>query len=186
MFKHFSTKELVFIAMMSASIFIINLISGSAIVGVTGIPMTSAFATAITMGLWILILIKVVPKVGAITLFLLIYSILEMPTTLGGAPGFWPKIPINVISGILGDLFLYLTKYRLWGLITGFIIIASVNLGTFAFFLWVLGLPGVDKLLPIIHIIIVVYAVLGSLGIVIGNVIWKRIKDKRIIQQISS
>ena len=184
MFKQLTTKELVFISLMAASIFVINVLTGAGVVAATGIPLSSAFVTAITMGIWALLLFKIVPKPGTFTLFLLIYSILELPTFLGGAPGFWPKIPINVISGLLADVFLYSARYRTWSVYVAFYVIATANLLAFIFFLWLLGIPGVEKTIAIAHIIIIAYSVLGTIGILIGTAIYRRIKDKRIVMQI--
>lgn len=185
MLKSFTTRELVFIALMAASLFVINFAMGSGIVVATGIPLSSAFVTAITIGLWVLLVIKIVPKFGTLTLFFLIYSILELPTTLGGAPGFWPKIPINAVTGLVGDLFLMLTKYRTWSIFVAFYVLALANLSTFLLFLWVLGLPGVEKTLAIFHILIIAYWVLGTIGILLGFVVHKRIKNKGFVRQIT-
>ena len=185
MLKHFTIRELVFIALMAAALFVLNLAIGAGVVAATGIPLSSGFVTAITMGIWALLLIKIVPKFGTLTMFFLIYSILELPTALGGAPGFWPKIPINAITGLVGDLFLMLTKYRTWSIFVAFYVLALANLSTFLFFLWVLGLPGIEKTLAIFHFLILAYWVLGTIGILLGFVIHKRIKDKRVIRQIT-
>ncbi len=185
MLKHFTTKELIFIALMSALIFIINVVIGSIVISITGIPLSNAFVTGITMGLGVLLIIKIVPKFGSLTLFLLIYSILSIPTSLGGAPGFWPKIPINTISGLLGDLFLLTARYRLWSLFLGFYIITTANISAFLFFLWLLALPAIQKTISIAHWLLLAYWILGTVGILIGMFIWNKLKDKRILLQIS-
>ena len=186
MFQKFTTRELVFIALMAASLFVANLVLATGIIAATGIPLASGFLTGITIGLWALLMIKIVPKVGSLTLLCLIYSILEIPTSLGGAPGFWPKIPINAISALIGDLFLYFTRYRNWSIFIAFYVIAVFNIGTFIYFLWLLGLPNVEKTLTIAHYLVLAYWVLGTIGILIGFAIYKRIKNKRTILQIRS
>src|SRR3989344_8268047 len=177
MFQKFTTRELVFIALMAASLFVVNLFLATGIIAVTGIPLASAFLTGITIGIWVLLMIKIVPKVGSLTLLFLIYSILEIPTSLGGAPGFWPKIPINAISALIGDLFLYFTNYRNWSIFVAFYVLAAVNISTFVYFLWLLGLPGVEKTLAIAHYLVLAYCVLGTVGILIGLKVYKRIKN---------
>lgn len=186
MFQKFTTRELVFIALMAASLFVVNLVLASGIVAATGIPLSSAFITGITIGIWALLMIKIVPKVGSLTLLFLIYSILEIPTSLGGAPGFWPKIPINAISAFIGDIFLYFMRYRNWSIFTAFYILAVANISTFIYFLWLFGLPNVQKTLAIAHYLILAYWVLGTIGILIGFKIYKRIRNKRTILQIKS
>lgn len=184
MFNKFTIRELVFISLMSALIFVFNLIFGGAIVAATGIPLSSAFVSAILFGIAVIFVTKIVPKFGTWTILLLIYSILEMPTSLGGAPGFWPKIPINLITGILADIVLYLIRYRTVGSFFAFYVLATANIVTFAFFLWLLNFPGVDKLISLMPIMIPVYWAVGTVGIILGLFIWNRMKDKRIIKQI--
>ena len=98
MLKKFTTRELVFIALFATTLLIVNLLLGGWLIALTGIPMANGIVTGITFGLFLLILIKMSPKFGSLTLFLLVYSVLELPTTLGGAPGFWPKVPINILN----------------------------------------------------------------------------------------
>ncbi|MBI5065393.1 MptD family putative ECF transporter S component [Candidatus Woesearchaeota archaeon] len=184
MLKKFNTKQLVFIALAAALIFVINLTIGGAINSATGIPLSSIFFTSVIFGISVIIFTKILPKFGTWTLFLLIYSILELPTSLGGAPGFWPKIPINVITGILADITLYFVNYKKWGMFVGFYVLATVNMFLFAFFLLLLKIPGSDKLLKILYILIPAYCIIGTIGLFMGLAIWNRIKDKRIIRQI--
>lgn len=184
MFNNFTTRELVFIALMSALVFVINFVIGGAVNAATGIPLSSAFFTALIFGVCVIILGLSIPKFGAFTLFLLIYSILEMPTSLGGAPGFWPKIPINAITGLVADSVLGFVRYRKWAIFIAFYVLATVNLLTFAFFLWALGLPGAEKLIKLLPILIGSYWIIGTIGLFIGLHIWKRIKEKRLIRQL--
>lgn len=185
MLKTFNTKQLVFIALMSSLIFVINLIIGGAINSATGIPLSSAFFTSVVFGISVIVVTRIMPKFGTWTLLLLIYSILEIPTSLGGAPGFWPKIPINVITGILADITLYFVNYKKWGMFIAFYVLATVNMLAFAFFLLLLKIPGSEKLLNILYILIPAYCIIGTIGLFTGLTIWNRIKDKKIIKQIS-
>src|SRR3989344_8806539 len=184
MFQKFTTRELVFIALMAASLFVVNLFLATGIIAVTGIPLASAFLTGITIGIWVLLMIKIVPKVGSLTLLFLIYSILEIPTSLGGAPGFWPKIPINVITGLIGDLFLYLANYKRWSIYPAFYVLTTANLIVFMLFLALLKVPGTDKLIKIAPILIAVYWVVGSVGLFLGNIMYKRIENKKVVRMI--
>lgn len=186
MFKKFTTRELVLIAVMVASLFVINLVLGSGIVAATGIPLANNFVDAILIGIWMSVTIRLVPKLGTVTLFSLIYSILELPTALGGAPGFWPKIPINTLSGLVGDVVIYLINYKEWSFYITFAVVSVANFFAFAFFLWLLKLPGVDTLIAYLPMLIAIYIVLGSVGIFIGRKIYQRIKEKRIVKQIQS
>ena len=59
MFKSFTTKELVFIALMGAALFVINLILAAGIIAITGIPLSSAFVTGITVAIFVLLMVKI-------------------------------------------------------------------------------------------------------------------------------
>lgn len=186
MLKRFLVRELIFITLMAAGLFITNMILASAIVVLTGIPLASALISGLMVAVFVAILVMTIQKFGSLTLFFLIYSILEIPTTLGGAPGFWPKIPINVISGLLGDIFLYFTRYKKWGMYIAFYVLAAINIYAFIFFLNLLGLPNAGKTLAISHYLVLAYWVLGTIGMFIGFKIWNKIKNKRIIKQITN
>ncbi|MBI4155045.1 MptD family putative ECF transporter S component [Candidatus Woesearchaeota archaeon] len=186
MFKHFSTKELVFIAMMSASLFIVNFVTGASLVAITGVPLSNMFINGLFIALWIFITAKIVPKFGSLAVMLGVYSILSIPTFIGGAPGFWLKVPIITLAGFLGDIFLYLTKYKNWAIFIAYYILTTATMLTFAFVLFKLGIPAANKIIPIVHWLIIAICVLGTIGLFIGKFIYNRIKDKRIIQQISS
>ena len=184
--KYLTTREIVFISLMSASLFVVNLVVGGAINAATGIPLSNAFFTAVTIGIWSMLMFKIVPKPGTFTLLLLIYSILEIPTSLGGAPGFWPKIPINVITGLIGDLFLYLANYKRWSIYPAFYVLTTANLIVFMLFLALLKVPGTDKLIKIAPILIAVYWVVGSVGLFLGNIMYKRIENKKVVRMIKT
>lgn len=185
MLKKFTTRELVFIALMAALVFAINLVIGGAINAATGIPLSSAFFTGLMFGVWVFLVTYIVPKFGTWTVLLLIYSILEIPTSLGGAPGFWPKIPINVITGLFADFVLLWTRYKKGGIFIAFYVLTTINVLAFAYFLWLLKVPAFDKLLKILPIMIPAYWIVGTIGMFVGLFIWNRIKDKRVVRQIT-
>lgn len=184
MLKKFKTKELVFIALIATLLFVINFLAGGALIAITGIPLMNGILTGITFGIFTIILFKAIPKFGTFTLFLLIYAILEIPTSLGGAPGFWPKIPINVISGLVLDIILLAFNYRKIIFYPAIYVLVVVNTLTFVWFLKMFNVPGVEKLIKILWWFIPLYWVLGTIGILIGLYIWNKIKEKNIIKQI--
>jgi hypothetical protein len=186
MFKGFTTKELVFIAFMAAALFVVNFITGAGLNAITGVPLSNMFINSLFLALWIFLMVKILPKFGTLTLMLLIYSILAIPTSIGGAPGFLLKVPIITFAGFLGDIFLYFTKYRSWSIFFAYYILTTATLLTFAFALFKLGIPAANKILPIVHWLILAICVVGTVGLVIGIFIYNRIKDKRIIRQLGA
>ncbi len=186
MLQKFTVRELILIALLASAKFVLDFVFGAGIVAATGIPLASAFFSAITAGLFFSLLVKLIPKFGTLTLFFLVYAILELPTVLGGAPGFWPKIPINALAGLAGDIFLILADYKKWAVFVSFYVLSAVTLPVFVFFLWLLGLPGVDKTISLVHLLILAYWVLGTVGILIGMQIFKKVKHWNIIKQVKS
>jgi hypothetical protein len=185
MLKNWRTNDFVIVALLSAAYIVADLIFASAVVAVSGIPLSSALITGLIAGFFLLITVKLVPKPGAVTLLMALFAVMELPTSLGGAPGFWPKIPINVLAGLLGDVWLYFTGYhKRWNLFVGFYILAAVNLASFIFFLVLMKIPNAEKTLAIAHWLILVYWIIGTIGIALGLIVWNKIKDKKIVKSI--
>lgn len=179
-----TTRQLVFIALMAAAFFVLNLMIASGLVAATGIPLLNGMVTMFLVGIWAVLLLKITPKPGVFTLWLLIYSILSLPTFLGGAPGFWPKIVINSASGIAADLVLWSLKYRNWSVFPMFFVLSAANTLSFAGAMHLMGLPQVDRLIAILWWLIPVGWVVGSLGIWLGFVLYKRIQNTAMVKRI--
>ncbi len=173
---------MIYVSLMAASLFAINLVSGGALSAATGIPMANDILTAFTIGLWDCLLIKTLPRFGTFTAFYTIYSILELPTTLGGAPGFWPKVPINAFTGLIADTILRLAGYREWSIYVVWYSLSTVNVLVFLWVLHLMGVPGIDTTFLIVHWIILSYWVFGTIGIVFGSRIFSRIRDWPIVR----
>jgi len=185
MLKSFSTKQLIFIALMATLLLIINLVLGGGLIAITGIPMINAVVTGITFGLFVVLVALTLPKFGSLTLFVLVYAILELPTPLGGGPGFWPKIPINIITGLVADFLLIGFKYKKWSYFPLLYILVTVNTFVFIYFMKLLGVAGWNVILSMLWWVLPLYFVLGTVGILLGFYIHKKIKDKRAYLQIA-
>lgn len=187
MFKKWKTKDLIVLSLLAASWIVLDLILASFLNVVTGVPLTSALITGMIAGFFMIIGIKISPKFGTLTILLTLFGLLELPTNLGGAPGFWPKILINGLSGLFGDIWLYFTGYKKkWNMFVGFYILAAVNLYTFLYFLIKFGIPNAEKTLAIGHFILMAYWVMGTIGILLGFLVWNKLKEKQIIKQLSN
>lgn len=179
-----STKQMVFLALMAAGLLVINLIIGGWVIALTGIPMANMIVTAISFGIWIGFICRAMPVFWTWTIFLLVYSILELPTALGGAPGFWPKVPINIITGLVADLLIYLMKYRKWSIFPGFYALILVNTLAFVFFMKLLGLPGVEKLVSLLPIVIPLYWLIGTVGLIVGMKLFERMNKTQMMRSL--
>jgi hypothetical protein len=184
MFERLSVQELVFLSLIAAGLFVTNMVTAAAVVAVTAIPLSSALVTALAFGIFAVLAVSVVPKVGALTLIILINTILTFPTSLGGAPGFWPKIPIDTFAAFVGDVFIYLMNYKKWSFFVGFYIISAIDTVVFVRALVWFGLPGVEKTQSLMYVLILAYWVLGTIGIFVGFLIYERIKNVRMIRFI--
>ena len=187
MLKSFTTKQLIFIALMAGLLLAINFTLGIGIITVTGIPGSSAFVTGITNAIALGLTVLIIRKIGSGGLLYLIYGLIALPTPMaGGPPGFIWKVIILALAGITFDLFIHPLKYKTWGWVIGGFFASIVGLFGLLLVYYLLQLPEFDKLAPVIIIMFVVWFVFGLIGFRIANIIYKRIKDKRLIKQISS
>jgi hypothetical protein len=184
MLKKFKTQELIVIALIAVMVFIINLIFIG--LGPQGSPqqIITLPLSLIASGILTVLVIKICPKFGVLTLFALIYGILEMPTPLGVAPGFWPKIVINVLSALVGDIFIYNLRYRNWSIFVGAWIFGILNQSLFILAMFLFGIPFSTKLTVFVIPMLILMILVSGLGMWLGLLIWKRIKNKRFIKSM--
>ena len=183
----FKTKELIFIALMAALLFVLNFTIGAGIIAATGIPASSALIDGITNLAVVTFVALVLRKFGAIALLYLVYAIIALPTHMaGGPPGFILKIPFLAGSALLFDLTIYLLKYRKSGFIIGLPILTLFGFALYIATYYFLGMPEFQKLLTALPVIFVSFTVLGYIGMWIGFKIYNRTKNKRAVLQITS
>src|SRR3989344_2613158 len=187
-FSHrFHTKELIFIALMSALLFVINFTIGAGIIAVTGIPGSSAFITGISNLMFLTFVALVVRKFGVLTLFYLVYAVIALPTHMaGGPPGFIWKIPLLAISAFLMDIVLYYTKFKKVGFIIGLPILTVFGFLLYLVTYYLLGMPEFEKLYSVMVVMSIIFIALGYFGMWIGFILYNKMKNKRIIAQIGS
>lgn len=184
MFKQFTTKQLVFIALLGALLFIFDMVVVSGIEAATGVPgigvlIDTLFVVAIATigGL-------VIKKFWVFTAIALIYSILTVPTNIGGPPGIY-KIMIGLCLGLIADLIVLLFQYRRIGY---YFSLTIANILTFPLILlsltW-LGLPGSEELKRFLWLFIGLTAIESVIGTWLGALLYdKNISKLQIIHQI--
>ncbi|MBI5065391.1 hypothetical protein HZA97_04075 [Candidatus Woesearchaeota archaeon] len=183
----FKTKELIFIALMSALLFIVNFSMGAGIIAVTGIPGGSAFITGITNLIVITFVALTLKKVGSLTLLYFIYGIIALPTPMaGGPPGFMLKIPLLALSAFLFEIVMYFSNYKKIGFILGLPVFTIFGFATYLLTYWFLGMPEFDKMYSAFLALAVIFIVLGYIGMWLGFIVHNRLKNKRILSQISA
>ena len=184
--KRFTTKELVFIALMGALMFTIAFSLGAGLIAATGTPLVGGLIVNLFVAFILVLTGLTVRKFGTFTLILLIHTVLSTPTINFGPPGVY-KIIIGVSLGLLVDIILLASKYKKWAYyfsaVFAFILVGPYLL----WFLILLGLPGVETLSKVIYIIVAVYAVEALIGTWLAIKVYdKKLKDTRIFRQIRS
>ena len=183
----FTTKQLIFIALMAALLFVVNFTIGAGIIAVTEIPASSGFITGLTNVLVVTFVALTMRKFGALSLLYLVYGILALPTFMaGGPPGFVWKIPMLVLSAFIFESGLWFFRYKKYGFIISLPIFVVTGLLIYLGGFWLFGIPGLDKFIQAIPVFLVLFIMLGYLGMWLGFKLFNKFKNKRILQQITS
>ena len=184
MFKKFTTKELVLIAIIAAFVFAFDIVVVSLIDIVTGVPGAGflvdtliVVAIAVAGGL-------AIKKFGTFTSIILIYSVLSIPTNILGPPGVY-KVFIGVVLGLIIDLVILAFSYKKIGYMLSFAIGNTIVIPVLYYALIYLGLPGAAELKSAMAFFIVVLVVESVIASWIGIKIYeKKLKNARFIKQI--
>lgn len=180
------TKDLIFIALMGAAWFVLDYLIGQWINAVTGLFLIGAFLGSIIAGFFVVVMIKIRPKFWTFTLALLIFGLLAFPTGSSGPAGFWPKIIINALIGLIGDIFIKATRYKNWAIFVAFYILSAGLLYGLTFAMILMGVPEAGKTLSLMHFVVLGYWIIGSIGLWLGFRVYRKIKDKSLVRQISA
>ena len=86
MFERFTTKQLVFLALMGAVLFLQDISISIPIYAATGIPGAGYAIIGITFVLVAIVGALVVPRFGSFTIMAFIYSVIAIPTPVYGPP----------------------------------------------------------------------------------------------------
>ncbi len=182
--KHFSTKQIIFLAIIGALLFVMDFfVSGiSTIVGVPfvgGLINTLFFVGLATIGGLI------VRRFGAYTLMAFIYGVLAIPNNTFGPPGVY-KIIIVLFLGLVADIIIFAFGYRVIGYYFSLTIanVLGIPVGLFTF--RYLNFPGADELAKIIWLLMIIYAVESIIGAWVGIKLYeKKISKMNVVRQIS-
>lgn len=180
----FNTKELTFIGLMGALMFILSFLFGSVLNIATGNPAASGFITQFIQGIILAIALLTVKKFGTATYMWLIYGILAVPTNMfGGLPGMY-KVLVTLILGIIMDLGMFWTKYTKKSLILSGGMAYAFLIPLMILFYQILNVPGAELVLKYWHIMFIIFFGEFVFGVWIGLKIFNRIKNKKTIKMI--
>ncbi len=185
MFVRFKTKELIIISFLSALTFGIAMVITPILMVLTANPSAGGFITPLFILLFLVLSKKLVQKPITGTVFLLIYGILAVPTTLiTGVPTIFKIIPV-IIGGLSFDFTTKFLKNKSGliiasGICSFLVAISGISLGI------LLGLPALDKVVKMLIPLLIWMITIGSIGGYIGYLIYQKIKNKPFIKQMQN
>lgn len=185
MLKSFTTKELVFIALLGAFVFVLDFALVVGLEAVMGIPGVGLLIDTIILVAIAIVGAKIVPKFGVFTIWALIYAALAIPTNIIGPPGLY-KLVIGLTLGLLADLILFLFRYKKSGYYLCLTISNVLTIPLLYFFLVRLGLPGADELKSAVVYFIPIIIIEGLVGTLLGLKLYDKIKSKSFVRQLQS
>jgi hypothetical protein len=186
MFKHFTTKELIFTALSGAFVFTVAFALGAALLAVTGTPMVGGIIVNLFVSFILVSAALVVRKFGILTAVLFIHTLLSTPTINFGPPGAY-KILIGITIGLLIDIIIYFANYKKWAYYFGAGLGFLIAVPYMVLFLKLLDMPALGRLLPLMYPLMGIYLVEALLGTYLAIKFYdKKLKHLRIIQQIAN
>jgi len=169
----YTTAELAVMGAFGAILFFSVFILGSAILIATGIPATGGVATMLVAVFIIVAGAKIVDKFGASTIMLGIAGIIAIPTLSWGPPGL-QKVPMVMVMGLIIDIAVLMFKRENKGYIIGGAMAGLVAPILNYWVLIIVGLPGADKLQPLLIPLSVVFTILAAIGAYLGTIAYDR------------
>lgn len=183
----FTTRQLVFIAIMAALLLAMNFVIGAGVIAMTGIPGSSALVDGVTNLAVITVVALTVRRFGVIGALYLVYGVLAIPTHMaGGPPGFIWKAPLLALGGFLFDTVLYLTNYEKKGFFIALPVMTVVGFALYLPVYYYLGMPAFQKLWDAFPYLAGSFILLGYAGIYVGYAVYDRLKDRTVLQQLQS
>lgn len=163
----FTIRELFYLGAISATSLALAAALGTGLTAATGIPMVGGLANAVITAAVLTIGAKGVPRFGTGIILWFVFATLAIPTLTMGPPGIY-KIGAGLLGGLLWDLSFLISGRRLLGyLISGTVMMLAIMFGVLGASI-LLGLPGKERLLGAIAVLIPINAVLGLAGTYLG------------------
>ena len=185
MLHKFSTKQIIFIALMAALLFALDLALVSGIDAAVGIPGTGVLVDSLLFVCIATIIGLTVKKFGTYTYLAFIYSLLTVPTNLLGPPGIY-KLVLGLILGLIADIVVVSFKYNKIGYLLSLAIANTLLIPFMLFALRFLELPGADELAKFVWFFIALVVVESIIGAWIGIRLYdKKISKMNVVRQIS-
>lgn len=182
--KGWTTTKLIATGSLAVLDLILSLL-GVSIVVVTGIPL-SGVINAIVGPTMIVLTCLVINKFGAATIMLSIGSVLSISLPVLGAAGFWPKIVVSFVGGLISDVvYLVMKRNKL---------VTSIGVGAVSEIYFpsaviaagrIFNMPGVEAAMNFLSPLVLVGAVIGgTIGGYLGYLIYQKIKNTAVVKRI--
>lgn len=184
MFKRFKSKDITFMAIATAILFVLSFFIATAINAATGVPASAGLVMLFFASLLISIYISVLRKAGVVTIIMILHTTLSIPTMIFGPPGIY-KVAVGIIYAIIIELFIFIGGYKQLPYYLGLSIAAATVPITEFLFMVLLGLPNAQNLAPLLGPLTAIFFVEGLVGTWVGIYIYRKLKDKKIIKQFS-
>ena len=181
--RSLSLTDVVLCGVFAALTFAAAFTLGGAITAAFG-PGMSGIATIIVTTVVVVVGAKIVDKFGAMVIMVTVFSVLAIPTTMFGPPGF-QKIAVGLGTGIVYDIVISASGRRNWG----YTLAGGVGALLAIFEIWgllaLLKLPGADKIGALVAFIAPLYFALGLVGGYLGVWLFSRsLKDLAIVRNL--
>jgi len=163
-----TSKQAAACGVFGAATFAIAFVLGTGLIMATGIPATGGLLNIFVCVAIAVVGAHAVPRFGSATLMMLVTFTLAIPTVIGGFPGVY-KPMIGLAIGLVYDSVVVLGQRRHWAIYLGGGAAATTSILTIFAAMSILGLPGVDKLRPLLLALAGAQFVLGFLGAVLGR-----------------
>lgn len=171
----------------AAATFAIAFVLGNSITMAFG-PGTSGIVSAVVTTMLVVICANIVERLGVFTVLVTLFTILAIPTQLFGPAG--PhKILIGFATGVTYDLVWYGISRTPLKNIALPVAAAAATCVSILLVLWLmtyLDHPRVDFLRRVIAYVAPLYAVLGFVGALLGNAVYRRIKDLSAVARLKA
>ncbi|MDP2896996.1 MAG: hypothetical protein Q8Q12_10640 [bacterium] len=183
--RGWSRKELFVCVVFACATFAASFVLGSGITLALG-PGTSGVATILITTVIVVIGANIVGTIGYFTLVVTLFTVLAIPTNMFGPPG--PhKVIIGLSTGLVYDLAWNLTARKRFSLpFAAAVSTAASILLIFLFMVWFFPEhPKRETIAGLLKYLIPVYAVLGFIGGVLGDWIYKKsLADLSIVKML--
>jgi len=180
MLKSFSTKQLIFLTLIGTLAFLIDIIITYSFYFATGITGIGYIVTTFFFVVILVVGSLSVKKFGAFTIMALVYAFLMFPIQ---GPR---KLIVALIIGIIVDTILYFSNYKKLGYYLAGFVSTLVTIGLFALYLFLLKLPEFDKFISALPLFVLPALIEMAIAVWAGFFIYNKIKNKKIVKQISN